>query len=97
MPDRLYGLSENAARFLAVQLRRKLTVPARAAMLADEISAQADATYATGGSRDIVLDRDGTVVMAETMAAGGPPNSEDADAWRELHAALKRELEQPPT
>jgi hypothetical protein len=94
LADRVYGLSEAAARFLATQLRPKLTVPARASILADEISAQADATYATGGSRDIVLNGEAMIVLAETMNAGGPPNPEDADAWHELHGALRRELEQ---
>lgn len=91
LPDRAYGLSEEEARFVAIQLRRKLNVPTAAHILADKINAQADATYATGGSQDIELTPEEMQELFEVMGGSGP--KDDSDAWNTLRAALESNTE----
>lgn len=92
--DRVYGLDQEQAQFLAGQMQRRLTVPTVVADLSDEIWVQSMRNPDAGEtSADVVLDEERKRVLLEVMSGVKPDG--DREAWDALVEALKRDLGEP--
>jgi hypothetical protein len=94
LSDRVYGLDQHQAQFLAGQLQRRLTVPEPAARLADEIWNQSLLNPDSQPSRDIELDAGRKAELLEILRRLTPEG--DRAAWDALADALDRELHIDP-
>ncbi len=92
LAERVYGLDQHEAQFLAGQLQRRLAVPEPIADLADQIWVQSMRNPDTEVSDDITLSNEQKRALVETMSRVSPDG--DAAAWNALAEALRRELGQ---
>ena len=89
LADRVYGLDQHQAQFLAGQMRRRLTVPEPVGRLADEIWAQSMLNPDSQPSRNIELDAEQKRTLLEMLRCFTPEG--DRTAWDALADALSRE------
>lgn len=93
LTDRVYGLDQHEAQFLAGQMQRRLSIPPVISDLADEIWAQSMRNPdAHETSSDIILEDERKRALLETMTRVKPEGGQDA--WDTLVAALERELDE---
>jgi hypothetical protein len=91
LSDRIYGLSQEQAQFLAGLLQRRMTIPEPVAALADQLWAESMRNPDAGHvSRDILLDDEQKRELLDTMSKVRPDG--ETEAWDELRDALRREL-----
>src|SRR5712691_9163310 len=90
LADRVYGLDQHQAQFLAGQMQRRIAIPEPIALLADEIWEQSMLNPDSQVSRNIEPSPEQKEELLETLRRFTPAG--DRTAWDALAEALDREL-----